>query len=141
MGKQSLEQRELHVSTTVGVGTRVEQTYTVDDNSLPSPQELASYQAIDPQIVNHLIEASKVEQIHRHNMDNEKVGLIRKADKRDSRMNWWGMFFAFLSIVALCALSAFALYLDKPWFAGIVGLGTLASVASVFVRGNDSKKQ
>ncbi|OAV70074.1 putative membrane protein [Bacteroidales bacterium Barb6XT] len=139
MGKQRIEQREIQVATTDGVGKQLEQTYTVDDNCLPSPQELASYQAIDPQIVNCLIEVSKREQIHRHNMDNEKVGLVKRADERDGRMNWWGMFFAFLSIVSLCILSAFALYLDKPWFAGIVGLGTLASVASVFVRGSDSK--
>lgn len=43
MGKQELKQRETQVATGDGVGKQLEQTYTVDDNCLPSPQELAAY--------------------------------------------------------------------------------------------------
>lgn len=123
------------------MGKQVEQTYTVDDNCLPSPQELASYKAIDPKIVDYLINASVKEQEHRHKMDNNKLKVIRRADRRDGRMNWWGMFFAFLAIVAMMAIAGYALYLDKPWFAGIVGAGTLVSVASIFINSNDSKSK
>lgn len=54
-------------------------------------------------------------------------------------MNWWGMFFAFFAIVVMVALTAYALYLDKPWFAGVLGAGTLISVASIFVKSNETK--
>ena len=139
MGKQELKQRETQVSTGEGVGKQLEQTFTVDDNCLPSAQELAAYKAIDPRIVDYLINASVKEQEHRHKMDRDKYTMIRKADRRDGRINWWGMFFAFLSIVVMIALAGYALHLDKPWFAGIMGATTLVSVASIFIRSNDVK--
>lgn len=46
MGKQELKQRETQVATGDGVGKQLEQTFTVDDNCLPSPQELAAYKSI-----------------------------------------------------------------------------------------------
>lgn len=141
MGKQELKQRETQVSTGNGVGKQLEQTYTVDDNCLPSPQELSAYKDIDPKIIDYLIEASVKEQNHRHKMDENKLSIIRKADTRDGRMNWWGMFFAFLAIVAMVALAGYALYLDKPWFAGIMGGTTLVSVASIFIKRNDSDRK
>lgn len=133
MGKQELKQRETQVATGDGVGKQLEQTYTVDDNCLPSPQELAAYKNIDPKIVDYLISASVKEQEHRHKTDDDKLNMLKEADKRDGRMNWWGMFFAFLSIVTMILLAGYALYLDKPWFAGIMGATTLVSVASVFI--------
>lgn len=34
----------------------------------------------------------------------------------------------------MTALVGYALYLDKPWFAGFMGAGTIISVASIFIR-------
>ena len=117
----------------------MEQTITVDDNCLPSPQELAAYKEIDPRIVDYLINASVKEQEHRHRMDNNKISIIRRSDRRDGRMNWWGMCFAFLSIVVMVVLAGYALYLDKHLFAGFMGARTLISIASIFINSNDSK--
>lgn len=46
MGKQELKQRETQVATGDGVGKQLEQTFTVDDNCLPSPQELAALRVL-----------------------------------------------------------------------------------------------
>lgn len=135
MGKQQLSQKE----TQVGIGKQLEQTLIVDDNSLPTPEELAAYKAVEPKIVDFLIETSKKEQEHRHKIDNDKIVIIKKSERRITTINITGMFFAFLSIIVLVGLSAYALYLDKPWFAGIVGVGTIASVASVFVHRDKGK--
>lgn len=134
MGKQEIKQKETQVSTEQGVGKQLEQIYTVDDNCLPSPQELEAYQRIDPNIVSYLIDASVKEQNHRHKMDEKKLKIVAKADGRIGRMNWWGMFFAFLCLIALLAVVAYALYLDKQWLAGILGGTTIVSVISLFVR-------
>ena len=139
MGKQEIKQRETQVATGNGVGKQLEQTYIVDDNCLPSPQELAAYKEIDPRIVDYLINASVKEQEHRHKIDESKINLVRKANRQEGRMNWWGMFFAFFAIVVMVALTAYALYLDKPWFAGVLGAGTLISVASIFVKSKETK--
>ena len=136
MGKQELKQRETRVSTQEGIGKQLEQTLTVDDNCLPSPEELAAYQKISNDIVPFLIEVSKKEQEHRHKAEMEKIRIIGKTESRTGSINWWGMCFAFLSIVVLAILSAYALYFDKPWFAGSMGAGVFVSIASVFIRVN-----
>lgn len=139
MAKQVVNQRETQVATQNGVGKQVVQTYTVDDTCLPSPDELAAYQKIDQNIIPFLIEVSKKEQEHRHKIDIEKIKAIKSSDSRMGQMNWWGMFFAFLSIVVMIGFAGYALYLDKPWFAGIMGASTLISVVSIFVTGGKDK--
>lgn len=124
------------------MGKQLEQTVSVDDISLPSPQDLLQYQQIDPKIIPFLIETSKKEQDHRHNMDNEKLRILKRSEQKNGRMNWWGMFFAFLSLILFMGIAAFALYLDKPWFAGIIGGAAILSVISTFVEaGKDISKK
>lgn len=124
------------------IGKQLEQTVSVDDNSLPSPQELLEYQKIDPNIIPFLIQTSIKEQNHRHNMDTEKMKILNHSERKNWRMNWWGMFFAFLSLILFIGLAALALYLDKQWFAGIFGVVSILSVVSIFVEaGKDSSKE
>ena len=142
MSKQELKQRETHVSSDDGkFGKQLEQTFTVDDNCLPSPKELADYKAIDPRIVDFLIDASVAEQKHRHEVDFKKIELVNRSDKRVSWMNWWGMCFAFLSIIVFILLTGWALYLDKQWFAGLSGFACMTTIVSIFVIKDGSKKQ
>ena len=133
MGKHSISRRETEVSMGDSIGKQLEQTVSVDDNSLPSPQELQLYQQIDPNIIPFLIKTSIKEQEHRHSMDNEKMKILKNSERKNGRMNWWGMFFAFLSLILFMGVAAFALYLDKPWFAGIFGGTAILSVISTFV--------
>lgn len=141
MGKQEIKQKETQVSTEQGVGKQLEQTYTVDDNCLPSTQELEAYKQIDPRIVDYLIDASIKEQSHRHKMDEKKLQIISKADGRTGRMNWWGMFFAFLCLIAFLTVAAYALYLDKPWLATFLGGTAIVSIISIFVNKDNSENK
>lgn len=113
MGKQELKRKETAVVSPNGEGKQYEQTLTVDDTCLPSAEELTAYQAIDPNIVTFLMDVSKKEQEHRHKMERDKLRVVDKNERRVFRVNWWGMFFAFLSIVVLVGLSGYALYLDS----------------------------
>ncbi|MDO4984396.1 MAG: DUF2335 domain-containing protein [Prevotella sp.] len=133
MGKQELRQRETNVATKEGVGKQLEQTFTVDDSALPSPQELEAYQRIDPRIVDMLIENTRKEQEHRHETDRQKLKILRRSESRTERINFWGMAFAFLSVTLFVGLTAWALYLDHPWFAGLSGFGALITIVSIFV--------
>lgn len=110
MAKQSISRKETQVSMGDSMGKQLEQTVSVDDISLPSPQDLLQYQQIDPKIIPFLIETSKKEQDHRHNMDNEKLRILKRSEQKNGRMNWWGMFFAFLSLILFMGIAAFALY-------------------------------
>ena len=143
MSKHSISTRETHVGVGDAIGKQVEQTVSVDDLSLLTAQELKAYQEINPNIVTFLLETSKKEQEHRHKTENKKIDIIRYSEHKNGRMNWWGMFFAFLSLVALVGLSALALYLDHEWFAGIFGFSAVVSIITVFVnagKDNELKK-
>lgn len=140
MAKQQINRKETKVATQEGLGQQFEQVVTVDDSTLPSAQELADYKQVDPRIVEFLMDISKKEQSHRHKVEDEKINIIKHSERRVTRMNWWGMFFAFLALVSLVALAAYALYLDKPWFAGIFGFTAVVSVISVFVDAGRKKK-
>jgi uncharacterized membrane protein len=133
MGKQELRQRETNVATSEGVGKQLEQTITVDDSALPSPQELEAYKQIDPRIVDLLIDNTRKEQQHRHETDLIKLKILRRSESRNERMNFWGMTFAFLSVALFVGLAGLALYLDHPWFAGISAFASLVTIVSIFV--------
>lgn len=141
MGKQQINRRETQVATNGGVGKQLEQTLTIEDSALPSPQELSAYKEIDPRIVDLLISMSQSEQKHRHATEKMKLNILRRAEGRDERINWWGMFFAFSSILAIMILAGWALYLDRPWFAGILGTIGIGSIVSIFVNGRHNIKK
>lgn len=141
MGKQLINRKETQVATNGGVGKSLEQTYTIEDSALPSPQELAAYKEIDPRIVELLISMSKSEQEHRHITEKMKLKILRRTEGRDERISWWGMVFAFLSILAIIILAGWALYLNRPWFAGILGTIGIGSIVSIFVGPKGRVKQ
>lgn len=143
MAKQQINRTETQVANGTTLGTQVAQTVTVEDNILPSPQELVRYQEIDPRIVDYFLEAAKKEQEHRHTVDKAKVEVVHKNDKRQARMNWWGMLFAFLSLLSMLVLSGVALYLDHPWISSIFGGTAIIGVISVFVNAgkSDNRKE
>jgi uncharacterized membrane protein len=113
MAKQEYKQKETEVATQGGVGKQLERTVTVDDNCLPTPQELEAYKQVDPRIIDHLLTASEKEQEYRHQFEIEKIRFIKSSERRGARMNWWGMFFACICILGFMGITAYALYLDR----------------------------
>lgn len=141
MSKKIIQSRETQVATQGGLGHSLEQNYTIDDSVIPSPQELAQYKEVDPRFLDYFFETAREEQKHRHEMDQMKMKVLRKSESRTERINWWGMLFAFLSIVVCMGVAAWALYLDRPWFAGVFGGLGLLSIVSIFVNGKDNGKK
>lgn len=138
MAKQSLKQKETEVSTNEGVGKQIEKTLTVDDFSLPSPQELEAYKQINPDIVKFLLETASKEQSHRHDMDKERLELVKNIDKRSNTINILGMTFAFCSLLVMMGVAAYMLYLNHPWFASFFGGASLVAVISIFVNNGNN---
>lgn len=134
MAKQALKQQTTRVDTPEGKALKNEALITYDDNVLPTPQELEAYKQVDPKIVDFLIESAKAEQAFRHGFENRKIDIVKGADKGNRIMDGVGMVFAFLALLACLGVSAFALYLNRPWFAGILGSGTIIAIVSIFVR-------
>lgn len=134
MAKQALTQQTTHLNTPNGPAVKKEASLTYEDNILPSPQELEAYKQVDPKIVDFLIESAQKEQVFRHSIENKKIELVGNADRGNRSMDRLGMFLAFLALILSLGVSAFALYLDKPWFAGIFGSGSILGIVSIFIR-------
>ena len=68
--------------------------------------------------------------------------LLKNAERKTSRLNWWGMLFVFLSLVIIAFLTFGALYLNKPWFADIFGgLSTLSIITAFLNINNKNEKE
>lgn len=134
MGKKELKQRETNVAKGNGViGKELEQTFTVDDSFLPTPAELIQYREVDPKIVDLLCKMSEREQLARHEMDKIRIKAIRKAESRQYRINVWGMAFAFLALLVMMAVTAWALYLDRTWIATLFGVISVTTIIGLFI--------
>lgn len=141
MGKKEIRQRETNLSKTNGdYGKEVEQTLTVDDSFLPSPTELQQYKEVDPRIVQLLCDMSKSEQQSRHELDKIRLKAICKSDKRSYTINIWGMLFAFLALLVMMGVTAYALYLDRLWIATLFGVISVSTIIGLFITPKKSKK-
>jgi len=93
---------------------------------LPPPDVLEEFNRVVDNGAERIVKAWEIESEHR-----------RSIDRRDQRMFYvnaiLGKIFAFLFVMAALALSAWALYLDRPWLAGILAGTTLASVVGAFL--------
>lgn len=89
---------------------------------------------MDPKILEQILEQTKLEQVHRHDLDNQKIKIVSKAESRAERMNRWGMTFAFFALLSIIGVCAYALYLDKVWFSGILGGTAIISIISMFIQ-------
>lgn len=135
------EIKNSHTEVKNGMAVQMEQTISLNDSVLPTAAELESYNAVNPELVPMIVDYTRKEQAHRHELDMMRMKAIRRSDGRDERINIWGMVFAFLSLLAMIALCAYALYLDKPWFSVIVGGTVIVSIISLFVNAGRQKGQ
>ncbi|MBD5387303.1 DUF2335 domain-containing protein [bacterium] len=134
MSKKILKQRATNLADPHGAtGNELEQTLSVDDSFLPSPAELNEYYKIDPQIVTLLCKMTEKEQSSRHEQEKKKLDLIKKSESRQYRINVWGMVFAFLSLVVMMGVTAWALYLDRPWIASLFGVLSATTIIGLFI--------
>ena len=56
--------------------------------------------------------------------------------KRRHRERILGLVFAFMTILVFLGITAYALYLDKPWLAGIFSTLSIAGIISAFIQGH-----
>ena len=94
--------------------------------------ELQLYQQIVPAFIPHFIQVSKDEQKQRHLLEQANIKAINDADKRKANTHRMGMIIAGCIFAMLIALTAFALWKDRPWITGVSVLGTIVSVVSTF---------
>lgn len=109
--------------------------------TVPPANVIAEYIPYYPDAALTFFRWAEEEAAHRRKLDDAML----TSQIRDSRLGLWLGF-----LVALCGLgvAGLAAFWGQPWVAGILGGGTIVSLATAFIRGrglsshlNDSKKK
>lgn len=112
-----------------------EEHIVIDNNPMPSADELAKYQEVDPGLVSYFQRITDEERSFRYEVARQSVDLLARENKRGHRERLLGQVFAFLSLLVFLAITAWALYLDKAWLAGLFSTLSIAGIVSAFING------
>jgi uncharacterized membrane protein len=91
---------------------------------LPDGATLAEYKAVDPRLLDEVIEGARDNRLHRYQMDKELANTARLSL----------IFVAILTLIAIAAAVVFAV-LDYPWVAALFGAGGLATIVLGMLKG------
>lgn len=130
----------MEVSTPQGAGSR-ELSIAIEDNIIPSPEDLKAYKELHPNAVDFFIDVARKEQEHRHEierqiMEMEKMKVIEvgQKNKRDTNVNILGMTCATIIVLGLLALSGLMFYFGITW-GGIITLASaVLSVVPLLIK-------
>lgn len=106
----------------------VEETW---QGPLPSPRTLTEFQTLVPDAPERIFKQWEDESAHRREYENRSLDGTLRNDR-----------IGMISAVTF-ALSAFALWLNQPWVAGVLGGGTIGTVVTAFLysrKQNDPKR-
>ncbi len=100
---------------------------------LPRPEDLAKYDQIVPGAAERIIKMAEKEMQHRHATED-------KLSKGMTITTYLSIVFAFISVLILCAIVVYALYLGFSTVAASIAVGSIAAVAGVFIYKTKRKK-
>lgn len=95
---------------------------------LPSASEMALYAQIDPNFAHRIIAMAETEASHRHEMDKT---LVEKESGDIKR----GQNYALIIGLAGLSVATYAIQLDRPWIAALLGGGSLVMLVTAFIKG------
>ena len=114
--------------------TTIERKLSIEARPIPSPDELAKYEAIKPGITNIILNTYEKQVEHR--IEIEKLVIKQKTDSAKI-----GQTYAFI-ITLVVIVAGFILILFNKDIIGIVTvIGALVSLVSVFITGREKERK
>ncbi len=114
----------------------------LDDSLLPDVAEIERLYQLDPDILVWLKERAEKEQDFRQKAFNSKLDLVKRTEVGDRRINYMGLIFSFIILLAGMFLS-YTMIMEKHEVLGSIFSGaTLVAVISIFmgkVQSNNKK--
>lgn len=120
-GNVALERQELHVGP------------------IPTPDHLAKYNEIDSSFANRIMVMAENEQKHRHIEDAKLIKTQRAVLRSDAISRFVSPGFALLAVTFICALSAYAFYLDHPKSGTTIATTIVIGLAGAFLKQQSNK--
>lgn len=136
MAKNSVRRTQATVQREDQVGMLREEHIIIDNNPMPTAEELLKYKDISPDLVQYFMKITDEERSIRHEVTRQSIELTQMDSKRRHRERILGLVFAFMTILVFLGITAYALYLDKPWLAGIFSTLSIAGIISAFIQGH-----
>lgn len=113
-------------------------TFQEYEDILPeSMDQILSMREIETQ---HLREIEKRDQEHKIKMEEEEIEMKKAVIKSDARRANLGLVTAWIIAISGIAGSVDLGINDKTWASGLMGVGTLTGLVTVFVRGNERQR-
>lgn len=125
--------------STKGNVTTLEQQVVIDDNLLPSADELAKLNMISKDILPWIMERTTKEQEARLTFNRNTQEIVRKRDSQFYRYNLIALFLAFFLVVLFLGASFYLIINGFPVVGTILGGGTIAMIVKYFL-GVDKNK-
>jgi len=120
----------------IGDETRdIEFTATATFGPLPSPETLAKYHALSPDLVESIVTMAETEGAHRRDIESRELDhlyALERADQDDRRR---GQLFGFVIGMTAIVTGAVLTILDQPWVGVAIGTGGIIGLVTVFVQG------
>ncbi len=124
---------------------------TLHSGPLPSADELAKYEQLQPGLIAKIVETADKEQDHRFYLQKEEISqqaetleISRSESKRSdyalkiySRNSLLGLIFAFLIALAVLAATVLCIYLNHPIPGYILGSGGVVMIVYIFISGSN----
>ncbi len=110
--------------------------------NIPKPEDLAKYNDINPGFADRLISIVEKEQQGRLNLQNEIVKIEKEVMLANIASRNKGLYIGFASVISVLSFCSFLAFLGDTVAAGATAVGTIISLAGVFViRKYNSKKE
>ena len=120
-------------------GLTFEQKTVVDDNLLPSADELAKLNEVSKDIIPWIMERTEKEQDARIKFNEDRMRLSEKDLKFAHRYNMTALIMAFLIVILFLSASFYLIISGKEIIGSIFAGGTIVGIISYFL--NSKKKQ
>lgn len=120
-------------------GLTFEQKTVVDDNLLPSADELAKLNEVSKDIIPWIMERTEKEQDARIKFNEDRMHLSEKDLKFAHKYNMTALIMAFLIVILFLSASFYLIISGKEIIGSIFAGGTIVGIISYFL--NSKKKQ
>lgn len=141
MAKNSVRRTQATVQRADQVGMLQEEHIIIDNNPMSTAEELSKYKDISPDLVQYFMQITDEERGIRHEVTRQSIGMTQKDSQRRHHERILGLVFAFIALLVFLGITAYALYLDKPWLAGVFSTLSIAGIISAFIQGRKEESQ
>lgn len=100
---------------------------------LPPPQALHEFDQVVPGGAERIMAAWEKETAHRQALEKRQMELTSRELILVAAEAFFSKISALIFVLAALGVSAYAIQLNQPWFAGIFGSSTIAAVVWAFI--------